>query len=161
MPEMKPHPALIGLISSGLMIIALMAGYYQTIPDATTAQLIAYGIYAAGIVTTLLLHGSPTKGFGGNFSTGFNCFVVVTLLMVLFTYLFNSLHPETGQQAAAALREEMLKANNRTPSEIERDVNLFREGFATMVVSRSIFGYLMYGAITTAVGSFLQTLRKR
>lgn len=72
---MKPHPAVIGLISSGLMIGALMAGYYQTIPDATTAQLIAYGIYAAGIVTTLLLHGSPIKGFGGNFSTGFNCFV--------------------------------------------------------------------------------------
>jgi hypothetical protein len=111
-------------------------------------------------VATLLLHGSAAKGFAGNFSTGFQCFIVITLVMVLFTYLFNALHPETAQQAAAALKDSLIKANNRTPDEIERDVNLFREGFATMVVSRSIFGYLIYGAITTAIGSFLQTLRK-
>jgi hypothetical protein len=157
---MKVHPALIGLISSGLMIVALLAGYYQLISDAATAQLVAYGCYAAGLVATLLLHGSPPKGFAGNFSTGFQCFIVITLVMVLFTYLFNALHPETAQQAAAALKDSLIKANNRTPDEIERDVNLFREGFATMVVSRSIFGYLIYGAITTAIGSFLQTLRK-
>ena len=157
---MKVHPALIGLISSGLMIVALLAGYYQLISDAATAQLVAYGCYAAGLVATLLLHGSAAKGFAGNFSTGFQCFIVITLVMVLFTYLFNALHPETAQQAAAALKGSLIKANNRTPDEIERDVNLFREGFATMVVSRSIFGYLIYGAITTAIGSFLQTLRK-
>lgn len=158
---MKAHPVLIGTISSGLMIAALLAGYYQTIENAATAQLLAYGFYTAAVVATLLVHGSPAKGFGGNFSTGFRCFIVITLVMVLFTYLFNALHPETAQQAAVQLKESLQKANNRTPDEIERDVNLFREGFATMVVSRSIFGYLMYGAITTAVGSFLQTLRKR
>lgn len=157
---MKVHPALIGLIVSGLMIATLLAGYYQTIPNAATAQLIAYGFYTAGIVATLLLHGSPVKGFGGIFSTGFRCFIVITLVMVLFTYVFNALHPETAQQAAAVLKDSLRKANNRTPDEIERDVNLFRDGFATMVVSRTIFGYLMYGAIMTAIGSFLQTLRK-
>ncbi|MFM8710969.1 MAG: hypothetical protein ACKOC7_06795, partial [Sphingomonadales bacterium] len=77
-----------------------------------------------------------------------------------FTYIFNALHPETAQQAAVQLKASLQKSNNRTPGEIERDVNLFRESFATMVVSRSIFGYLMFGAITTAIGSFLQTLRK-
>jgi hypothetical protein len=157
---MKAHPVLIGTISSGLMIAALLAGYYQTIENAATAQLLAYGFYTAAVVATLLVHGSPAKGFGGNFSTGFRCFIVITLVMVLFTYLFNALHPETAQQAAVQLKESLQKANNRTPDEIERDVNLFREGFATMVVSRSIFGYLMFGAITTAIGSFLQTLRK-
>lgn len=157
---MKAHPVLIGSIGSALMIAALLAGYYQTIPDAATAQLVAYGFYSAAVVATLLLHGAPQKGFGGNFSTGFRCFIVVTLVMVLFTYIFNALHPETAQQAAVQLKESLQKANNRTPGEIERDVNLFRESFATMVVSRSIFGYLMFGAITTAIGSFLQTLRK-
>ena len=157
---MKVHPALIGLISAAFMIASLLAGYYQTIGDPNTAQLIAYGFYTTGLFATLLLHGSPTKGFGGNFSLGFRCFIVITLVMVLFTYLFNTLHPETAQQAAAALRASLQKANNRTPDEIERDVNLFRDGFSTMVVSHSIFGYLMYGAIITAIGSFLQTLRK-
>jgi hypothetical protein len=142
------------------MIAALLAGYSQPIENAATAQLLAYGFYTAAVVATLLVHGSPAKGFGGNFSTGFRCFIVITLVMVLFTYLFNALHPETAQQAAVQLKESLQKANNRTPDEIERDVNLFREGFATMVVSRSIFGYLMFGAITTAIGSFLQTLRK-
>ena len=82
---MKVHPALIGLISSGLMIVALLAGYYQLISDGATAQLVAYGCYAAGLVATLLLHGSPPKGFAGNFSTGFPCFIVITLVLFLFT----------------------------------------------------------------------------
>ncbi|NDF98138.1 MAG: DUF4199 domain-containing protein [Chitinophagia bacterium] len=157
---MKLHPALIGFISSLLMIASLLGGYYQFITSGETAQLIAYGWYGAGIMATLLLHGANAKGFGGKFSLGFRCFIVVTLALVLFTYLFNTLHPETAQQAAIALRAEMIKANNRTPDEIERDVNLFREGFATMVVSRSIFGYLMFGALVTAMGSFILTLRK-
>ncbi|MFM7645135.1 MAG: hypothetical protein ACKO41_00315 [Sphingomonadales bacterium] len=157
---MKLHPALIGLISSGLMIAALLAGFYQIIPSAATAQLIAYGFYTAGIAATIWMHGSPHLGFGGNFSTGFRCFMVITLVLVIFTYFFNALHPETAQQTATALKESLQKENNRTPEEIERDVNLFREGFATMVVSRSIFGYLMFGAMVTAICSFLQTLRK-
>jgi hypothetical protein len=160
LPDKKIHPALIGSISAALMIAALLAGYYQAITKGEIAQLIAYGFYALGIGVTLLLHGGPQKGFGGNFSVGFRCFIVVTLIMVLFTYVFNSLHPETAQQAAALYRESLQQAKNRTPEEIEKEVKLFIEGFATMVVSRSIFGYLIFGSLVTAVGSVLQTIRK-
>lgn len=157
---MKTNPSVIGLVGSVFMIAALLAGYYEIITNAATAQLIAYGFYTAAVAATLLLHGSFAKGFGGNFSTGFRCFIVVTLILVIFTFVFNALHPETAEQAALSYRESLLKVNNRTPDEIVQEVKLFKEGFATMVVSRSIFGYLMYGAITTAIGSFLQTLRK-
>lgn len=157
---MKTNPSVIGLVGSVFMIAALLAGYYEIITNAATAQLIAYGFYTAAVAATLLLHGSFAKGFGGNFSTGFRCFIVVTLILVIFTFVFNALHPETAEQAALSYRESLLKVNNRTPDEIAQEVKLFKEGFATMVVSRSIFGYLMYGAITTAIGSFLQTLRK-
>ncbi len=157
---MKTNPSVIGLVGSVFMIAALLAGYYEIITNAATAQLIAYGFYTAAVAATLLLHGSFAKGFGGNFSTGFRCFIIVTLILVIFTFVFNALHPETAEQAALSYRESLLKVNNRTPDEIAQEVKLFKEGFATMVVSRSIFGYLMYGAITTAIGSFLQTLRK-
>lgn len=157
---MKIHPGLIGIIGAALMIPALLAGYYETIASPETAQLAAYGSYAAAVFTTLLLHGKPSMGFGGNFLQGFRCFIVITLVMVLFTYLFNYLHPETAQLAAAQQRTSLLQLNNRTPAEIEQEVKLFEKGFTTMVVSRAIFGYLVFGALLTAVGSFIQTLRK-
>lgn len=156
----KIHPALIGSIIAVLMVATLLAGYNQSLLSAETAQLLAYGLYTLGVGTTLLLHGGPSNGFGTNFSVGFRCFIVITLIMVVFTYVFNALHPETAQQAAELYSVSLQNAKNRTPDEIEKEVKLFRDGFATMVVSRSIFGYLVFGAVVTAVGSVLQMLRK-
>ena len=156
----KIHPALIGSIIAVLMVATLLAGYNQSLLSAETAQLLAYGLYTLGVGATLLLHGGPSNRFGTNFSAGFRCFIVITLIMVVFTYVFNALHPETAQQAAELYRVSLQMAKNRTPDEIEKEVKLFRDGFATMVVSRSIFGYLVFGAVVTAVGSVLQMLRK-
>jgi len=180
---MKIHPALIGLICACLMMAVLLSGYYKMIPSTQAAQLFAYGIYALGIFVTLKIHGSPSTGFRSNFSTGFRCLIVVTLCLVVFSYVFNSLHPEIARQEAAAIREEIQRTNNnfsvkakqevtsspdrstlaenRTPEEIERDLTLFVDRFPIVVVSRSIFGYLLAGALFTAIGALVQTLRRK
>jgi hypothetical protein len=81
--------------------------------------------------------------------------------MALFSYLFIQLHPNLVEDSAIQLRKTLQNTNNRTPTEIERDVKLFIEGYPTAMVSRTIFGYLVVGSLVTAISSFLLTLQKK
>ena len=143
------------------MIAVILMGFYQFAMDEFTAQWIAYGFYAVGITTTLYLNKPVSNKFGDYFSQGFRCFVIITLILVAFTAVFNYLHPELAVQSAALFKAELLKVNDRTPAEIERDVKLYQDGFPTAIISRSIFGYLIFGALATAISSLLLTLQKR
>lgn len=158
---MKLSPPFIGVITGVLMVAAILAGYKELLTDAFTAQWIAYGVYAMGVTATVYLNKSGLQQFGDFFSLGFRSFIITTLVLVVFTAIFNYLHPEIAAQSAELYRADIIKAQNRTPAEIEQDVKLYREGFATAVISRSIFGYLVFGALAAAISSFLLTLQKR
>lgn len=158
---MKPSPLLIGFITGVGMILAILAGYQESLTDVNTAQWIAYGLYAMGVSASIYFNRARVEKFGDYFSLGFRSFIITTLLMVIFTAIFNYLHPEIGNESAEFLRADLIKAQNRTPAEIEQDVKLYREGFATAIISRAIFGYLVFGALAAAISSFLLTLQKR
>lgn len=143
------------------MIAAIMAGYQELLTDPNTAQWIAYGIYALGVTASIYLNKAGQQQFGDFFSLGFRSFIITTLGLVVFTAIFNYLHPEIATQSAELYRTDIIKAQNRTPAEIEQDVKLYRDGFATAIISRSIFGYLVFGALVAAISSFLLTLQKR
>lgn len=158
---MKASPAIIGALAASCMIVVILLGFYHISLNEFNAQWIAYGVYGIGVAASLYLNRAGAEKFGDYFSLGFRCFVVITLLLVAFTAIFNYGHPELASQSAELYKADLLKAHNRTPSEIENDVKLYQEGFATAIISRSIFGYLIFGALATAISSFLLTLQKR
>lgn len=143
------------------MITVLLLGYYKVSFDEITAQWTAYGIYAVGVSAAIYLNRAGSEKFGDYFSQGFKSFIVITLLLVIFTGIFNYLHPEIAAANADAYRVSLQNAQNRTPDEIEQDVKLYREGFGTAIISRSIFGYLVFGAMASSISSFLMTFQKR
>ena len=158
---MKASPAIIGALTATCMILVILLGFYHVSIDEFSAQWIAYGLYAAGVSAALYLNKPATGKFGDYFSQGFRCFVIITLILVAFTAVFNYLHPELAAQSAELYKADLLKAQNRTPAEIEQDVKLYQDGFPTAIISRSIFGYLIFGALVAAISSFLLTLQKR
>lgn len=158
---MKLSPLFIGTLTGICMIAAILAGYQEFLTDVNTAQWIAYGVYAMGVTAGIYLNKAGLHHFGEFFSQGFRTFIVTTLLLVIFTAFFNYLHPEIAAQSADLYKTELIKEQNRTPVEIEKDVKLYRDGFATAIISRSIFGYLVFGALVAATSSFLLTLQKR
>jgi hypothetical protein len=158
---MKLGPLVIGFLTGLGMIAAILAGYQEFLTDAITAQWIAYGVYAIGVTAAIYLNKSEANKFGDFFSLGFKSFIITTLVLVIFTAIFNYLHPEIARESAELFKADLIKAQNRTPAEIEQDVKLYQDGFATAVISRSIFGYLVFGALATAISSLLLTLQKR
>lgn len=121
-------------------------------------QYITYAIYVTGILWALLafkISASENKSFKTYFTEGFKCFIVITLVMVLFTFIFTKMHPELKEQMAASYRAGLVSKGNYTPPEIDKMVLQAKEYYVTMLVSMAIFGYLAIGAIVTLLGSLL------
>ena len=148
--------------SAALLMMAISwLGFLNYISNPTTTQLSVYGFYALSTWYLLFFNRKESQAFKDFFQIGFRHFILVTLLMALFSYLFIQLHPNLVEDSAIQLRTTLQNTNNRTPAEIERDVKLFIEGYPTAMVSRTIFGYLVVGSLVTAISSFLLTLQKK
>jgi hypothetical protein len=156
-------PPLKGLIIGLLMIAAVLGVYYSGQPSDSPIQYLIYIIYILGITWTLFIYRqshSFTGKFGDLFMQGFRCFIMVALIMVVFTGVFSKMHPEFADEMAKAYKEELLTKNDKTPPEIESEVATFKKQYTIRIVSASIFGYLIIGAGATAVLSVLLTRRK-
>ncbi len=156
-------PAIKGLITAVLMIGLVLAIYYAGDSADFRIQYLIYVLYAAGVVWTLMAYrnsDSFTGTFGGLFSQGFRCFIVVTLMIVAFTGIFSKMHPEFAEQSAAAYKEQLIEKKDKLPPAIEKEVAEYKKQYTIRLVSVSIFGYLIIGAGVTAVTAALLTRRK-
>ncbi len=160
----KQSGALKGLITGTLMIITSLLIYQTKVGFENNYQYITYALYMGGIIWALMAfhRADPEpKKFGKYFSAGFKCFVVITLMMVLFTYFFLQSHPEIKTEMEKMVRADLISKGDKTPDEIESTVAMAKNNFNTMMVSTAIFGYLIIGALITAVTSAFLIQKKR
>lgn len=158
----KLVPALKGVITAVIMIVILLWVYYTDIPADSPVQYLIYAVYALGILWTLITYrrsATFTGKFSDLFNQGFRCFIVITLCITFFYWLFNNLHPEFRQQMADTLRKQLTEAKDKMPSDIDRDVAAFKKQYIISLISRAIFGYLIIGAGVTAAASALLSRR--
>ncbi len=160
---LKISPALKGLITALAMIAAALVIDQKREAADPRIQYFVFIIYGLGIAWTLIAF-SKTAQFTGSFrqlfSQGFRCFIVVTLCMVVFTFIFIKAHPEFAEIEATHQREELLKLNDKTPAQVDELIATGKKQYAIRYISASIFGYLIIGAAITATASILLTRRK-
>lgn len=160
--KLKLSPALIGLITGIVMIAIVMISYSARLSEDSSLQYLVFLAYAAGIVWAVLFYTRSdlyTGGFWNAFNPGLRCFVTIILLMVAFTIIFNKMHPEFTTESAALYRDMLVKEKGKTPVEMDEMVDGFKSGYLTMLVYRSIFGYLIIGALVTAITAAITSRR--
>ncbi len=152
------------LITAAAMMATALLIDYRLKSEPGNWQYIAYLIYAAGIGWTMIPHAKANQfnlSFGQLFTSGFRCFILVTLLMVAFTFAFLRFKPEIKQQAMDSYRNEMTKQPDLTPAEAEKNLNGAIKYFDIMMLSMAIFGYLSTGALfTLLIGLFIKLTNK-
>jgi hypothetical protein len=155
---MKKFTPLIKGIITGAVMVAFNLFSVYLLPAHSSLGYLMYLIYAAGIAWTLFdFSKSPkyTGKFKELFGQGFRCFIIVTLMMVIYSIIFVMTHPEMKEEYAVYAREELVKQKNKTPVEIEEGVKNARNQFVTVTASQYLFGYLIPGIIFTIGGSAL------
>lgn len=158
-------PAIKGLITSILMIIvALFIDQFKNQVQPSVQYLI-YLIYALGIFWVLIVY-KRSPEYTGKMSTmfgqGFRCFIVITLLMVVFTAIFVKMHPEFAEQESQLTREYFIKQGDKTPLQLDELAANAKKQYAITIISVSIFRYLIFGAvITLAIAAFIRLTRSK
>jgi hypothetical protein len=147
----------IGLITGGLMIAASLFSFYVLkLPVESNFQLAVYLIFSAGIVWSLInsfIFDADKKSFKDYFSVGFKTFVIVALLMAVYTYIFFSIHTDFRDAKIAENNQLILKEGNHLPQEIEENAKQLKKLFLPIMVSSAVFRYLIVGALVSAVGA--------
>jgi len=161
----KLSPLVKGLIAGAVMIGVTLAFIYSNRPPDARLQYIGYLLYAGAIAWTLIDYSHSADynaSFGSIFGQGFRCFIIITLITVIFTWVYSASHPEIAEKAAQLYREDLLKnEKNRLRPEIDKMVSEAKSQFVTGQVALAIFGSLITGAIFTAAGAGLLLMRRK
>ncbi|MFM6924273.1 MAG: DUF4199 domain-containing protein [Ferruginibacter sp.] len=146
-----------GLITGLIMILlALFFFFVLKMPVNQKEQYVLFSVYIAGIAWSLYSYkqsSAETKSFKSYFSTGFKTFIVVTLLMVLYTFIFFKFNTDYREAGIAENNAMLVQQGNHTPAEIESNANQLRQIFMPVMTGITTFKYLILGALVTAIAS--------
>ena len=155
-----------GLIT-GLAMIALSLFFFYGLkqPIESPLQYIIYVVYTIGITWSIISFSAKatvdTK-FKEYFSSGFRTFILVTLLMVIFTFIFYKINPLILEAKIVLNNELAIKEGGHTPNEIEANAKQMRSIFMPMMLMVTAFIYLFLGALLSAIitGVIMQKKKK-
>jgi len=149
-----------GLLMVGLSILLQLTGR----SNSSAAQNLFYVLYAGAIAWTLLDYKRSENyvaSFGAIFGQGFRCFIIITLITVIFAGVNSSVHPEEKAAALNRYAEDLKKEGNRNEAEIKKMVESADKQFVTGQIYVAAFGTLITGALFTAAGAGLLLMRKK
>ncbi len=109
-----------GLVTGLLMVAISLVIYYLQKGFDSNLRYITYATYTVGIYWTLSSYSNMPgviKTFRSFFSQGFRCFIVVTLMMVSFTYILIKSDPSFEAEMAENQRIGLEEKGNLTPDE--------------------------------------------
>jgi len=161
----KLKAARTGMITGlALVLLTLFFFYVLKWPLFGNEQYVIYAVYTAGILWSLLsfrkINGDDKK-FKEFFSAGFKTFIVVTLIMVVFYFIYFKFFNTAYKEEGIAINNQLLaKEGNHTAVEIEENANQLRKIFMPMMLGITTFRYLVLGALVTAVGTGFILLKK-
>ncbi len=157
-------PSQKGLATGLLMILAsLFSLYILKDPVESYFQYVLYVLFCAGILWAMLscyVLATDKRTFSNFFSIGFKTFVVVSLLMAVFTFIYFSFHLEFRDNKIAENSRLLKLQGNHLPNEIASQEVQFRKIFMPMMVSITIFRYLIIGALVSVIAAGFLSKKK-
>jgi glycerol uptake facilitator-like aquaporin len=147
----------IGLITGGLMVLVSLLMFYQFhYPDTGTVKYVCFSIYTTGIILALVNfknNSTEEKEFKNYFSEGFKTFVVVALIMAIFTWVFYKMNPQIFEKAIEEINKINSLDTSKTPHEVIENGNKIRSIKLPMTVALNTIMYMILGALVSLIGA--------
>jgi membrane protease YdiL (CAAX protease family) len=153
---MKISAAYKGVITGVVMIAtALVAYLLLKLPVNQKEQYVLYAVFTAGIVWSLMAEkkNNTIVSFKDHFEIGFRTFLIATLLMVIFTFIYFKFDTSYIDNLIKENNALLVAEKQRTPIEIEDNAKNIKKMFLPSLLIAATFKYLIVGAIVTAVGA--------
>lgn len=153
-----------GIIIGALMIVLSVIFFYLLkFPVNGDNQLVILIIYLLGIIWSQfsLKKKGGIYSFKEYFSEGFKTFIVVTLFMVVYTFIFYKLNTQILENVIKENNVLILKNGDHMPAELPANADKLRNIFMPMMLAINTIKYLLLGAIVSLIGAgfFSQKLK--
>ncbi len=146
-----------GIITGLLMSAVLLLLFYGLHKPVTgNTEFIIYAVYIAGILWSLFDYKKTAPAnakFKDYFSAGFKTFIVVVLIMVLFTFIFYKFNLQLRDGPIEENNRLLLKEGNKTPAEIAANAEQLKKLFMPVMIGIATFKYLFLGALISLIGA--------
>jgi H+/Cl- antiporter ClcA len=148
------HPRNKGIVISLVLIILNAIAYYAfRLTENSLVQYANLTLFVLGMVWVLvhrkMLSNNIQLTWKDFFAEGFKAFVVVALLMALYTIVFYKINPEVKEKGIAEINKIMASQGNRTQGEIDQNANTIREIFIPMTIMVKVVLLLFMGSLVS------------
>ncbi len=144
------------LISLAIIVVSLLLFYVFHLPENGKSQYVILVTFIIGMLWTMVdfhIKQKITPRFKDYFSEGFKAFIVVTLLMVLYAFIFYRLNPQIMEKGIEENNILIAKQGSRTPAEIIENANKLRTIFIPMMLFITTMKFLILGTLITVVSA--------
>lgn len=90
--------------------------------------------------------------FGKVFSSCFRATAIVTLIMILWTFISLMIFPEIKEKALEKATGDMLESGS-SEEQVDQAIEMTKKFFTVFVVGGALFIYLFFGAIFSLLGA--------
>jgi hypothetical protein len=154
-------PTYKGLIISATLIAASLITYYPMhLPENGNSQFAILSLFTMGLIWVLLDKKKHSGDFQPSlkayFSEGFKAFMVIALLMAVYTFIFYKLNPQIVEKGIAENNVLIRTQGNKTDAEIHENANKLRSIFMPMMLMLNTIKFLFLGSlISLTIGGLL------
>ena len=150
------------IISILIILVSVICFYLLHLPENGNSQYAVSVIFIAGLiwVNYSFKLKNEQANFKAYFSEGFKAFIVVTLFMVVYTFIFYKLNPQILENGIIENNILIQKEGNRTAIEIQENANKMRSIFMPMMLSINTIKYLFLGSLISVVSAGFLSQKK-
>lgn len=150
------------IISILIILVSVICFYILHLPENGNSQYVVSLIFIAGLiwVNYSFKLKNAEANFKAYFSEGFKAFIVVTLFMAVYTFIFYKLNPQILENGILANNILIQKEGNRTAIEIQENANKMRSIFMPMMLSINTIKYLFLGSLISVVSAGFLSQKK-
>ena len=150
------------VISIILISYSLISFYLLDLPENGNSQYVVLGLYITGMFWVLLSgkYQVESPDIKKLFSEGFKAFIVITLFMALYTFIFYRFNPQILENGISESNAIIISQGDKTEMEIKENAEKLRDIFMPMMLSINIIKYIFLGAIISIVSAGFLTPKK-
>jgi hypothetical protein len=144
------------IIAAAIIIVSLALFYIFKLPENGKSQYVILVMFIIGILWTMIefhVRQTTTPKFKEYFSEGFKSFIVVTLLMVIYAFIFYKFNPQIMEKGIEENNALIAREGNRTATEIAENANKLRSIFMPMMLFITTMKFLILGTLITVVSA--------
>ncbi len=150
-----------GIIIALLLIVTSLLSYYVfDLPDNGNSQYLLLSLFIVGVIWVIISTKNSAITFTDYFTEGFKAFIVVALLMTVYTFVFQKLNPQILENGIKENNELILKQGNKTLAEIKENAEKLRNIFMPMMLMITALKFLFLGCMISAIMGGIYSQKK-